>query len=137
VRNAFVALDCDVAILNRPHQITGASHLVLPGVGAFGDAMEALIHRDWVPAMNAAVLEKGMPLLGICLGLQLLATRSNEYGSHDGFGWIPGQVVRLSGGEGRYRVPHVGWNDVAPPENHKSADEAGVSGVFYFVHSYH
>lgn len=136
VRNAFMALDCDARIMRSAADVAEITHLVLPGVGAFPDGMRQLHQRDWIPAMTSAVLEQGMPFLGICLGQQLLATRGSEHGWHDGLGWIDGEVIRFE--DSSLRIPHIGWNDVTP-EHHRGNYSEGFDkdGVFYFVHSFH
>jgi len=138
VRNAFAAIGSSVDILERPSGIDSATHLVLPGVGAFGDGMKNLSDGGWIPALEQAVLERGKPLLGICLGQQLLASRSSEFGIFQGLGWIPGEVVRLEPEDLSLRVPHIGWNDVTPVTQ-ASMYSTGFdrAAVFYFVHSYY
>ena len=111
-----------------------ADKLVLPGVGAFQDAIEQLRQRGWVEPLRAA-LQAGKPLLGICLGLQLLFDRSYEDGCHEGLGILRGEVVRFELPR-QYKVPHMGWNRArvvhCPPILEGIADDA----YFYFVHSY-
>ena len=138
VRHAFLAIGCEVSILEEPAALPRVTHLVLPGVGAFGDGMRNLRARGWVGALEEQVRGQGKPFLGICLGLQLLATRGLEHGVNDGLGWIPGEVVRLPELDGAVRVPHIGWNDVQPARR-DACYRAGFDhpGVFYFVHSYH
>ncbi len=130
VRNAFVSLGIDTEILSTKNSLSTVSHLVLPGVGAFGDAMKNLKSREWDQSLKQEVLYAKKPLLGICLGMQLLADTGTEHGEHAGLGLVRGRVVRLSGDGGKLRVPHVGWNDVSPVG-------AGAKEVFYFVHSFH
>jgi len=138
VRNAFEASGADVSVLDRPDQLAGVSHVVLPGVGAFGDGMSNLRERGWVPAMEREVIQNKKPFLGICLGLQLLAGHSTEHGDHVGLGWIPGNVVRLPDLDGSLRIPHIGWNDALPVHlNSMYREGFSQPGVFYFVHSFH
>ena len=119
-----------------------APALILPGVGAFGDAMARLRDLDLIGSLRDFVAA-GKPFLGVCLGLQLLMSESDEFGSHRGLGLIPGRVKRLSGA-GPVKVPHVGWSavrrpaDVAP-EAWRRSPLAGVpeGASMYFVHSYH
>jgi glutamine amidotransferase len=105
-------------------------------VGAFGDGMVQLRARGWDDALKLAVREEGRPLLGICLGMQLLAEVGTEHGQGTGLGWIPGRVTRLPGGSTDVRVPHIGWNDVTIVRS--DGLYAGLNGQpdFYFVHSY-
>lgn len=120
-------------------KLLNASHIILPGVGAFGDAMAELEKRNLVDTLRRAVLEQGKPFLGICLGLQLLAQSSTEHGFHQGLGWLDATVGRfaLDGASG-WKVPHMGWNDIEPAVGHPVL--AGLnpkSRDFYFVHSFH
>jgi glutamine amidotransferase len=114
-----------------PADVDAAPALVLPGVGAFGHGMGLLREAGLVEPIRRHVLERGRPLLGICLGMQLLADRGEEHGHHEGLGIVPGAVVRLPEGPG-LRVPNIGWCDVS------SREPARVPGMpFYFVHSFH
>lgn len=116
-------------------QILAADGVLLPGVGAFGDAMEHL-RASGLDAVVRQAAGQGAPLLGICLGMQLLFGESEEHGRNEGLGLLPGRAVRFAGAEG-YKVPHMGWNRLAflQPENPLLA---GLEeGHVYFVHSYH
>jgi glutamine amidotransferase len=137
VMNAFVALEADARACLKADDVRGAGKIVLPGVGAFGVAMKYLDRRGWREVLEREVREKGKPFLGICLGMQLLATSSTEQGIHAGLNWIGGTVERLPNDQCNLRIPHIGWNDV------RFADvEAGLSSgsdeqeTFYFAHSY-
>ncbi|MBD2002371.1 MULTISPECIES: imidazole glycerol phosphate synthase subunit HisH [Cyanophyceae] len=137
VANALSYINCPGFITNNPEDLSQANHIILPGVGAFGDAMENLQSRGWVKALEAEVREKGKPFLGICLGMQLLATTGTEHGVHKGLDWIPGTVVRLqSSNAGNIRIPHIGWNDVNFTKPNKLFAGLNDSQIFYFVHSY-
>ena len=135
--NAFVSRDAG--------EILGANAVILPGVGAYGDAMAALRRAGLVETLKDAA-GSGKPLIGICLGLQLLMTESSEFGHHRGLGLIDGPVVRFDkprGPKGLLKVPQVGWNRVFRPDGHPNA-WAGTpmdgldDGVFmYFVHSFY
>ncbi|MGQ0825725.1 MAG: imidazole glycerol phosphate synthase subunit HisH [Actinomycetota bacterium] len=132
VENAFAVLDCKVEVASSPAALAASTHVVLPGVGGFGDGMAALREGDWVEALGDAVLRQGRPFLGICLGMQLLAARGTEHGEHAGLGWIDGTVDRLPDAAD-IRVPHIGWNDVEPTAPSPLFTEPDA---FYFVHSY-
>ncbi len=134
VQNALRALGRDSVITAEPSVIADATHLILPGVGAFGDGMKAIRERslDHVIREEAA---NGKPLLGICLGMQLLAEKGEEGGDHTGLGLIPGVVKRLPSERIGLRLPHVGWNDVVPNAG-ESLFEGTEPNVFYFVHGY-
>jgi glutamine amidotransferase len=111
--------------------------IVLPGVGAFGIAMANLESRGLIGALEAAVLEQEVPLLGICLGMQLLASEGTEGESTAGLGWIPGRVMRLEPqGEDR-RIPHMGWNELVHSGSFPLFDGIESGRDVYFVHSYH
>ena len=134
VANAFSTLDCTVHVVTMPAELDKTTHIVLPGVGSFGDGMAALRAGGWVDVLSHMVHEQGVPLLGICLGMQLLASVGNENGTHAGLGWVPGGVDRLPG-DG-VRVPHVGWNEVDIKRPCRLFRELGERPAFYFVHSY-
>ena len=134
VKNALEYLGASVSISSDKREIESASHLILPGVGAFGDGMKNLEDRGLVNILNNEVLNKKKPFLGICLGMQLLADEGEEGGLNNGLGWIPGKVRKINTG-GKLRLPHVGWNDVSLVR--ESRMFSGISSnVFYFVHSY-
>lgn len=109
--------------------------LILPGVGAFGDAMANLAARGLVDGLENLVRARGKKLLGICLGAQLVARRSAEFGDTKGFGWVESDVVRIDEGEG-VRVPHVGWNRVRRTRGCVLFEGIPDDALFYFVHSY-
>lgn len=135
VRNAFERLGCEVRVTGEASALADADALVLPGVGAFGEAMNNLRERQLIKPICAAVLTHGKPLLGICLGMQLLADSSAERGSHAGLGLIPGAVREIPVAQG-YRLPHIGWNDVDVRLSKPLFDNLPEKSAFYFVHSY-
>ena len=135
VRNALERLGCEVRITSNPAALGDADALILPGVGAFGEAMNNLRQRNLVEPLRNAVLEKGKPLLGICLGMQLLADSSEERGNYLGLSLIPGQVRGIPVSEG-LRLPHIGWNSVSVRKRAPLFGDIPVEGAFYFVHSY-
>ena len=135
--NAFDYLGHDAEITADPRVIGHADRVVLPGVGAFGDAMDAMRQTGLRPVLDRQVRDLGKPVLGICLGMQLFAKSSTEHGMHEGLGWVDADVRRLEVDRPR-KIPHVGWNDVRFP-----AGDWLFEGIrpaeanFYFVHSYH
>ena len=138
VARALEACGASTMILDAPDALDTVAAIVLPGVGAFAHGMAMLEARGFLDPLRAEILGNRIPVLGICLGMQLLAERGYE-GSSDGIpglGWIGGEVIRLPPHE---RVPHMGWNAVYPEEN--DGGDALLRGVspgedFYFVHSY-
>jgi imidazole glycerol-phosphate synthase subunit HisH len=119
----------------HPDAIVQSSHVILPGVGAFPEAMNNLRRSGLVDALQRQVVEKGAPFLGICLGMQLLATRGFEVCPTDGLGWIEGEVRRLEPEDGA-RVPHVGWNELQVDRPARVLEGIPDRTDFYFVHSY-
>ncbi|GAM09650.1 imidazole glycerol phosphate synthase subunit HisH [Geobacter sp. OR-1] len=136
VRRAFEECGADVFISGNPSDISVADHIVLPGVGAFADGMTALNAAGWVDALRRSTTEM-IPLLGICLGMQLLADRGFEGGETEGLGLIPGEVRRLEPDSAETRIPHVGWNEVHPRCANPLFSAIAEGTDFYFVHSYH
>ncbi len=124
----------DVTITADADVVRKADRIVLPGVGAFRACRDALVAiPGMVDAMTEAVNGRGTPFLGVCVGMQLLADAGEEFGRHEGLGWIPGTVRRIEPTDAAVKVPHMGWNDVvlngAPP--------LLDAGEAYFLHSYH
>lgn len=132
-------LDARVHVSASPRDIDAASHIVLPGVGAFADCMAGLkALPDMVETLERAVREKGRPFLGICVGMQLLASKSFEHGTHDGLGWFSGEVRRIDGEAKGLKVPHMGWNELVTQDTaHPLLAGIGPGAHAYFVHSYH
>ena len=137
LRNAFEYLGKEVQITSDHAELEAADRIVLPGVGAFGDAMVAIRERGLVDVLTRQALQVRKPELGICLGMQLCAKSSVEHGEHTGLGWIDADVRKLSV-EAPLKVPHVGWNDLK-----FSAEDWLFKGIrpgeanFYFVHGFH
>lgn len=119
-----------------PEVLGNADKLVLPGVGAFGDAMRRLEKRGLVVPLKTLVETHGMPILGICLGAQLICGESDEFGRHKGLGFIAAKVVRLAPDDPALRVPHVGWNDLFIVRDSVLFDGIGNGALFYYVHSH-
>jgi len=134
VSKAFERLGCTAVVTREPRVIADAGHVVLPGVGAFPDCMRNLEQMDLINPIRLA-LSSGKPLLGICLGLQLLFTESEEFGVHKGLGWIPGRVVRFKA-DG-LKVPHMGWNSLTIHKQTPVLKDLPAEAMVYFVHSYY
>jgi imidazole glycerol-phosphate synthase subunit HisH len=123
-------------ITSDARKLDDADRLILPGVGAFGDAMDNLRRRGLVDALQAIVVEKAKPILGICLGAQLLAKDSEEFGHHEGLNWIDASVRRITPSDPKIRVPHVGWNDCDKRRDSVLMRDVPEDALFYYVHSY-
>jgi len=134
VQKALERLGQTTLITDDPARLAEADKIVLPGVGAFEDAIGELKRRNLVEPIRSAA-EKGLPLLGICLGMQLLFEKSFEDGEHDGLGLIKGQVVKFDL-PGEYKVPHMGWNQLAVRKSTPLVEGISDGTHFYFVHSY-
>ncbi|HEX7850116.1 MAG TPA: imidazole glycerol phosphate synthase subunit HisH [Sphingomonas sp.] len=134
VANALKAAGAqDVAITADPDLVRGADRIVLPGVGAFGACAAALRGvPGMIGALDKRVRHDGVPFLGICVGMQLMAEIGEEMGEHDGLGWIEGRIRRLAPSDPTAKVPHMGWNDVRPTVAHPLIE----AGEAYFLHSY-
>ena len=145
VSKALESLGFPSVVSGNPAELSRCAGIVLPGVGAFRDCMRNLSRQGLLPLLSD-VLEEGRPFLGICLGLQVLFSASEEFGRHEGIGFFPGKVVRFpsglkgpapGGGTAVLKVPHMGWNriDVAAP--HPVLRGIPSGSYFYFVHSYY
>ena len=134
VANALRAAGCDdLTVTADPDQVRAADRIVLPGVGAFGACAANLRAVDGLEdALTDAALTRARPFLGICVGMQLMADAGEEHGQHAGLGWLPGRVRRLAPADPTARIPHMGWNDVAPVPGHALLEP----GEAYFLHSY-
>ncbi|MFT5926913.1 MAG: glutamine amidotransferase [Candidatus Azotimanducaceae bacterium] len=126
----------DVRVTNDPADIERSDCIVIPGVGAFRDAMYNLESRGLVPILSKQAFDEKKPILGICLGMQLFFDSSEEGQVTKGLGWIPGPV-RYIDVKSPYRVPHVGWNNLQFRVPSRLLDNLGEDKNFYFVHSYH
>ncbi len=136
VINAVESVGAKTSLVKSPDQLKGCSHLILPGVGAFGFCADQLRESGILPSLEKEVVQEGKPLLGICVGMQLMADISEEQGVHDGLSWIGGFVKKMEKIlESNVRVPHVGWNDVVFKESFGSI-RAGEVMAFYFDHSF-
>jgi imidazole glycerol-phosphate synthase subunit HisH len=138
IPNMLKRLGTTANITDDVDEIGRATKLVLPGVGAFDAAMSNLRRLGLVEVLNRQVLERGTPVLGLCLGMQLLA-ESSEEGSDPGLGWIRGKVVRfqLDGSDTSLRIPQMGWNTVQVNRQVPLVADLGENPRFYFAHSFH
>jgi len=136
VKRAFEKCGVNVIITQNAIDLFEASHIILPGVGSFKDGMKNLCENNWVEVLDQIVREGKTPILGICLGMQLLASQGYETQETKGLNYIPGKVTLIEAKE-KERVPHVGWNEI-----HIKKENSLLNGIddrtdFYFVHSYH
>lgn len=137
VSNALSSLNITHEITSSPETLTRASHIILPGVGSFKEGMAGLERGGWIQPLREQVLEKEKPLLGICLGMQLLADKGFENGEYDGLGFISGRVEKIPAEEHKLPLPHIGWNSVKLEEDKRIVQGLPKEPDFYFVHSYH
>ncbi len=127
----------EVLVSSRPEDVARASRIVLPGDGAFPACRQALFdHTGLFEAIAEGVTRRAVPFLGICVGMQMLATRGLEYRETPGFGWIGGEVARIAPAEPSFKVPHMGWNDLVIDRPHPVLDGIATGDHAYFVHSY-
>lgn len=136
-------LDFTVKVSAKAADLKKAARIVLPGQGAFGDCMAGLSALpDMIEALNDNVIKKGKPFLGICVGMQLMATRGLEHGIHAGLNWIPGEVVPMRPADVSIKIPHMGWNELktsaGEPQDNKHFVLRSVNNGehYYFVHSF-
>jgi glutamine amidotransferase len=139
ISNALSVVTDDVEVVSEGGEVGDPDAVVVPGVGAFADGMNNFEARGFSEPLTELVVDGETPLLGICLGMQFLAERSEEHGTHPGLGWVAAEVERIEPAEDGYRVPHMGWNDVEVPADADSVlfRDFESAGTFYFVHSYH
>jgi imidazole glycerol-phosphate synthase subunit HisH len=127
-----------VVVTSRPDEVAAAARIVLPGVGAFADCRRGLAAIPGLEeALCEAVIERGRPFLGICVGMQLMAERGREFETVVGLGWVPGEVVAIEPSDPALKIPHMGWNELLPRAAHPVLAGLPAGTHAYFVHSYH
>lgn len=136
VQNALEYIGEDVKICSSPSELEEMERLILPGVGAFKDCIKNLKEKGFVDKLNEEVIDKQKPILGICLGMQVLASCSMEGGNFEGLGWIPGTVVRLQNETSKDKIPNIGWEDITYKKESLLFKGLRTHPDFYFVHSY-
>jgi glutamine amidotransferase len=130
-------LDAAVTVTSDARALASADRVVLPGVGAFADCKRGLAAvPGMIDAMTDAVMTRRRPFLGICVGMQLMATVGREFETVDGLGWIPGEVVAIAPSDPRLKIPHMGWNELRLAAAHPLLDGIKTGDHAYFVHSY-
>ena len=127
-----------VVVTSSPAEVAAADRIVLPGVGAFADCRAGLYGvAGMVDTLQREVIDRGKPFLGICVGMQLMASRGVEYGIHAGLDWIAGDVVRIAPSDKTLKIPHMGWNELVDLRAHPLLDGIAANDHAYFVHSFH
>ena len=135
VENALRAVDCEVRLTRKIEDLRAAACIVLPGVGAFGDAMKTLRATGLIPVLEKEAFERKKPFISFCVGMQILFERSEE-DQESGLGWLPGDVVKFQVPR-PLTVPHFGWNNITVINNPWLFEDMGHDKNFYFAHSYH
>lgn len=138
IKNIYERLNVSFDIATTKEQIEKANHIILPGVGAFDETISTLQHKTFLEVLNKKVLEEKVPILGICVGMQMLADKSEE-GELNGLGWIHGQVKKIDKNiiVGKPKIPHLGWNSIEITRNCPLFNNVNPEVGFYFVHSYY
>jgi len=127
----------DIIVTADPDMVRKSERIILPGVGAFADCMRGLgAVPGMIEALNESVIRNGKPILGICVGMQLMATAGREFGVHNGLNWIGGDVIPLSPADPALKIPHMGWNEIDLVRNHPVFAGLDESANAYFVHSF-
>ncbi len=137
IRQAIEECAGNPLVVTKPSELELATHIILPGVGSYNDGMENLDKRGWIGALRKAAIEDKVPLLGICLGMQLLSDLGHEGGEKKGLGLIHGEVKKLVPKDSSERIPHVGWNEIVIKQESPLVENIPSNTDFYFVHSYH
>jgi len=133
VNNLIESLNYECKISNDPEIIEKSTHIILPGVGAFGAAIKKVKEKIPIKKLENEVFEKKKPFLGICVGMQLMAEKSEEFGEFDGLGWIEGRVKKIKS----KILPHIGWNNIIIKKESRIFDGLNKKRDFYFVNSFH
>lgn len=138
ILNMFKKLGIQAQLVDQPEQILNSTKLLLPGVGSFDAGMQNLNNSGMISALNEKVLNQKTPILGICLGMQLL-TKGSEEGKLPGLGWIDAYTYKFDFGSNpeKLKIPHMGWNFITPNKQHKLVSNLPENPRYYFVHSYY
>lgn len=137
VYNALEHVGASPFIAENPSDLKDADAAVLPGVGAFGDGMDYLNDNGWTSEILEYATEKKRPFIGLCLGMQLLASKGTEFGERDGLGLIDGTVIKMISPDKNIRIPHVGWNNINVIQGKKMYEGISAPLDYYFVHSFY
>jgi glutamine amidotransferase len=133
ILNVYKRLNIQASVATNAQDLQSAEKIILPGVGAFDSAMSRFNHSGMREVAQVLVIEKKIPILGICVGMQILADSSQE-GDLEGLGWIPGEVIKFSS---QVRCPHMGWNNIKPRSANPILKDLDEEASFYFLHSYY
>lgn len=134
IANMLASMDYDTIITSNEKEINESSHIILPGVGSFGAAMKNITANLPLAVIHDKVFRRETPILGICVGMQVMASEGEEFGRHAGLGWIPGQVSKLK--TNSLPLPHVGWNSLEKKQDVSVLTNISDSSDFYFTHSF-
>ncbi len=127
----------EIVVTADPEVVRKSERIILPGVGAFADCMRGLgAVPSMIEALTQSVIQDGKPILGICVGMQLMATAGREFGNHKGLGWIGGEVLPLLPSDPILKIPHMGWNEIEPVQNHPLFTGLEPNANAYFVHGF-
>lgn len=135
IKNMFKKIGVQAEIIDTPASLINAQKIILPGVGTFDDGMKLLKNNNWLEILNKKVLVDKTPVLGICLGMQLM-TKLSEEGKEEGLGWVDGTVKKFKFENSDIKIPHMGWNDVIPSKDSALFSNLNEEARFYHVHSY-
>ena len=136
VKGAVSYLGYKAKIIKTATEIDSVSKIILPGVGAFPDAMTEIKKRGIIPVMKENIIKKKKPFFGICLGAQLICNSSDEYGHNEGLGWVNAEVRKIKIINKKSRIPHTGWNNLELVKDDSLFDGIGNDSLFYFTHSH-
>jgi glutamine amidotransferase len=136
VYSAFDYLGADIKVCKHPEELLTVDRIVIPGVGAFKDCINKIVNTGFKEVLDEQVFKKGKPILGICLGMQVMANIGLEGGENKGLGWFDARVVKLSPQDPTLRVPNIGWNDVSFDQDIFLFKGVPKNADFYHVHSY-
>jgi len=136
IQNMIKKIGENSKIITHPEELSEAKKIILSGVGSFDTGMNNLIKRGWIEVLNKLVLNDSIPILGICLGMQLM-TQSSEEGFQNGLGWISANTEKFNFDTNIYKIPHMGWNDVTSVNNHPLFVGLEKEAIFYFLHSFY
>ena len=136
VYNAFDYLGEEVKICSSPENLKVVDHIVIPGVGAFKDCIKLLNESGFITELHEHVIKKAKPTLGICLGMQVMASKGYEFGEQNGLGWFEAEVIKIDIENTELKLPNIGWNEIEQKISHPLFNGISNSSDFYLVHSY-